>query len=83
MVYNFLLQSEHFCETSTSFYKICKKTNNAVCSNTNIITQNQLLNNETILSALVFVLENQHYDITVINEIGKYSLSSSGIDMSE
>ena len=59
-------------------YKICEKTKNAVC-----ITQTQLSKNETVLSAFVFVPENQHYDITVINEIGKYYLSSSGINMSE
>ena len=64
-------------------YKFCKKANNTNCSSTNNITQTEVSNNEETLSAFVFVPENQHYDITVINEIGKYSLSSSGIDMSK
>ena len=78
-----MLQSEHFCQNSRVSYKICEKANNTVCSSTNNISQTEQSNNKTVLSAFVFVPENQHYDITVINEIGKYFLLSSGIDMSE
>ena len=64
-------------------YEFCEKTNNTVCLSTNNITQTRWSNNETMLSAFAFVPENQHYDISVINQIGKYSLSSSGMDMSK
>ena len=63
--------------------KFCEKASNTVCSSINNITQTGRSNNETILSAFALVLENQHYDITVINQIGKYFLSSSGLDMSK
>ena len=82
-ILNFMLQSEHICQNSRVSYKFCEKANNRVCSSTNNITQTELSNNEEILTAFVFVPENQHYDTTVINQIGKYSLSSSGIDMSK
>ena len=64
-------------------YKICEKANNTACSNANNINQTGLSNDEEKLSAFASVPENQHYDITVINEIGKYFLSSSGLDMSK
>ena len=63
--------------------KFCEKASNAVCSSTNNITQTGWSNNETILSAFAFVPENQQYDITVINQIGKYSLLSSRLNMSK
>ena len=78
-----MLQRGHICRNSRVSYQFCEKANNRVCLSTNNITQTGQSNNEEILTAFVFVPENQYYDITVINEIGKYSLSSSGIDMSE
>ena len=64
-------------------YKFCEKANSTVCSSTNNITQTEVSNSEKKFTAFVFVPENQHYDITVINQIGKYSVLSSGLNMSK
>lgn len=77
------MQSENIYQNSKVSFKICEKAKNAICSSITNITQTRGTNNETILSAFVSVPDNRHYDITVINQIGKSYFSASGLDMSK
>ena len=55
-------------------YKFC---NNFSCFNTTNITRTELSNNRTMLSTLLFLPEDQYYDILVEAIVGKNIYSSS------
>uniref|UniRef100_A0A1X7UFE9 Fibronectin type-III domain-containing protein n=1 Tax=Amphimedon queenslandica TaxID=400682 RepID=A0A1X7UFE9_AMPQE len=63
-------------------YKFCKSVTNAPCFNTTNITRIKLSNSQALLSTLLFLPEDQHYDVQVEAIVGKNVLSSSGASLS-